>query len=163
MSTDPEFFKRVDGLTGLTAILDVLRWDGDGLVTVVSQDARSKDVLGVAHADRTSIEKTLETGLMHYYSRSRKKLWLKGEQSGHFQKLVELRVDCDGDALLAKVHQVRGNCHLGFHSCFSYQVTTGGSGRWCVKLVAKKVFDPNKTYRPPNDPREGEGKEDDPT
>jgi phosphoribosyl-AMP cyclohydrolase len=85
--------------------------------------------------------------LMHYYSRSRSKLWLKGEESGHVQKLVELRVDCDGDALLARVNQVKGNCHLGYRSCFSYSVGGSRNGEWSIKITGRKVFDPKKVYR----------------
>jgi phosphoribosyl-AMP cyclohydrolase len=147
MSSGKDFFDRLSDKTGIPALLGALKWDADGLVAVVSQDAKSKDVLGVAFADRTALQKSLDTGLMHYYSRSRKKLWLKGEQSGHFQKLVELRIDCDGDAILAKVRQVKGNCHLGFHSCFSYRVTTNKRNIWSVKEDGKRVFNPEKVYK----------------
>ena len=141
-----DFFDRLGGKRGAAAILKSLKWDADGLVAVISQDASSKEVLGMAFADRTAVSKTLETGLMHYYSRSRKKLWMKGEESGHVQHVVELRVDCDGDAILAKVRQVKGNCHLGFRSCFSYKVGKNGAG-WVVKESGKKVFDPKKIYK----------------
>ena len=96
MGSEIEFFERLNGREGIDAFLNALKWDEAGRVTVVSQDAESLEVLGVAFADRTALQRTLETGLMHYYSRSRSKLWLKGEQSGHFQHLVELRADCDG-------------------------------------------------------------------
>ncbi|HYG77044.1 MAG TPA: phosphoribosyl-AMP cyclohydrolase [Planctomycetota bacterium] len=142
-----EFYERMGGREGTPAFLDALKWDRDGLVAVVSQDARSGEVLGVAFADRTALAKTFETGLMHYYSRSRRKLWLKGEESGHVQKLVELRTDCDGDAILAKVRQVKGNCHLGFFSCFSYALSKSRAGKWTLKSVGKKVFDPKKVYK----------------
>jgi phosphoribosyl-AMP cyclohydrolase len=147
MSGGMDFFERLNDRTGIPAFLEALKWDADGLIAVVSQDVRSRDVLGVAFADRVAIQKSLDTGLMHYYSRSRKKLWLKGEQSGHFQKLIELRVDCDGDALLARVRQVKGNCHLGYHSCFSYRVTTNKRNIWAVKEDAKKIFNPEKVYK----------------
>ena len=140
------FFESVKNRAGLSAFLKALKWDEDGRVTVVAQDARSKDVLCVAFADRVAITRTLKTGLMHYYSRSRKKLWLKGETSGHFQKLVELRVDCDGDAILAKVHQIVGSCHLGFRTCFSSKVSRNKKGQWVVKTSGKQVFDPGKVY-----------------
>lgn len=147
MNEGIEFFGRVNNRPGLAVILDALKWDRDGLVAVVTQDRANKEVLGVAFADRTAVEKTFETGLMHYYSRSRQKLWLKGEQSGHIQKLVELRVDCDGDALLAQVRQVKGNCHLGYRSCFSYKVVRTKDGGWAVKEAGRKVFDPAKVYK----------------
>src|SRR5260221_8712449 len=140
MTSEIEFFERVDGRVGIATFLNALKWDSAGLVTVVSQDAANKEVLGVAFADRTAIEKSLQSGLMHYYSRSRKKLWLKGEESGHVQKLIELRIDCDGDALLARVTQVKGNCHLGFRSCFSYKLMRGRNGQWSVKQSGRKVF-----------------------
>lgn len=146
MSSGVDFFDRLAGKRGVSAILGSLKWDADGLVAVISQDVKTKEVLGIAFADRTAVSKTLETGLMHYYSRSRKKLWMKGEESGHVQKLVELRVDCDGDALLAKVRQVKGNCHLGFRSCFSYKLGKNGAG-WVVRESGKKVFDPKKIYK----------------
>jgi len=146
MGGGPDFFEKVGGREGLSALFDALKWDRDGLVAVVSQEADSLEVLGVAFADRTALEKAFETGLMHYYSRSRKKLWLKGEESGHVQNLVELRVDCDGDAILAKVKQVKGNCHLGFRSCFSYKVMKSRKKGWLVKQAGKKVFDPKKVY-----------------
>lgn len=146
MSSGKDFFKRLHGRRGAAAFFAALKWDADGLVAVISQDARSKDVLGVAFADRTAVAKTLETGLMHYYSRSRRKLWMKGEESGHVQRLVELRIDCDGDALLAKVRQVKGNCHLGFRSCFSYKIAKSRVG-WVVAESGKKVFDPQKIYK----------------
>ena len=94
-----------------------------------------------------AVQQTLEKGLMHYYSRSRKKQWMKGEESGHVQKLVELRVDCDGDALVAKVRQVMGNCHLGFRSCFAYEIVKGADGAISVKETGEKVFDPKKVYK----------------
>jgi len=147
MGPGTEFFARVGKRPGLAVILESLKYDQDGLVAVVTQDAANKEVLGVAFADRVALEKTFETGLMHYYSRSRKKLWLKGEESGHVQKLVELRVDCDGDAILAQVRQVKGNCHLGFRSCFSYKLLKSKDGQWAVKESGRKVFDPEKVYK----------------
>ena len=128
------------------ALLDALKWDEDGRVTIVSQDFRSNEVLGVAFANREALALTLQTGLLHYYSRSRKKLWLKGEESGHFQHLLELRVDCDGDAILARVRQIKGNCHLGYRSCFSYRFRKSKQG-FKADIVAKKVFDPAKVYK----------------
>ncbi|TDA30997.1 MAG: phosphoribosyl-AMP cyclohydrolase, partial [Hadesarchaea archaeon] len=91
---------------------------GEGLVTAVVQDWKTGEVLMVAHQDREAVRKTLTTGLMHYWSRSRKKLWLKGESSGHLQHLKGVRVDCDGDAVLYLVRQVGGACHEGYRSCF---------------------------------------------
>ncbi|HLX63943.1 MAG TPA: phosphoribosyl-AMP cyclohydrolase [Planctomycetota bacterium] len=146
MSSGPEFFERLNARAGIVALLDALKWNEQGLVTVISQDAATLEVLGVAFADRAALQKTLETGLMHYYSRSRKKLWLKGEESGHTQHLVELRTDCDGDALLAKVRQIKGNCHLGFKSCFAYVIEKNANGEWTAREAGERVFDPKNVY-----------------
>ena len=86
--------------------LDEVKFDDAGLVVVVAQDAVTGDVLMVAYANREALEKAVESGDMHYWSRSRQKLWRKGEESGHTQRLVELSLDCDGDAVLARVEQV---------------------------------------------------------
>ncbi len=91
---------------------------GNGLVPVVVQDASSKAVLMLAYASREAVEKTLETGYAHYYSRSRGKLWKKGETSGNVQKVKEVLLDCDGDTLLYLVEQKGVACHTGEYSCF---------------------------------------------
>jgi len=91
----------------------------DGLVMVIAQDAETGDVLMTAFTNSEGIRKSLETGLVHYYSTSRRELWLKGETSGHFQRIREMYLDCDGDAILYKVDQVGAACHEGYRSCFS--------------------------------------------
>ena len=91
---------------------------GDGLIPVVTQEAATGDVLMVAYANVEAVEKTIQTGLAHYYSRSRQKLWKKGEESGHTQTVKEVRVDCDADTLLYIVDQIGPACHTGEHSCF---------------------------------------------
>ena len=91
---------------------------GDGLVPVVTQDASTRKVLMVAYVNKEALEKTLETGFAHYYSRSRKKLWKKGETSGHVQKIINVYIDCDGDTLLCEVEQAGVACHTGEYSCF---------------------------------------------
>lgn len=91
---------------------------GKGLVPVVVQERRTGGVLMLAYANRQALDKTLRTGLAHYYSRSRRKLWLKGESSGHVQRIEEVRLDCDGDTLLYVVDQKGPACHEGFRSCF---------------------------------------------
>jgi len=106
------------------------RFSADGLVTCVAVDAASGEVLILAHMNAEAIDKTLSTGVMHYWSRSRQKLWRKGETSGQVQALVELRVDCDQDALLARV-AVGGDggaCHTGRRSCFYRRVESGADG-----------------------------------
>ncbi len=95
-----------------------LKFDERGLIPVIAQDARSGEVLMLAYANEEAIRRTLETGYAHYWSRSRKKLWMKGETSGNVQKVIEVRVDCDGDALLYIVEQVGNACHTGNRTCF---------------------------------------------
>ncbi len=118
-----------------------LKFDEKGLIAVIIQDAGDGQVLMFAYANKEAVEKTIQTGKMHFYSRSRQKLWLKGETSGNFQHVVEMRHDCDADALLVKVRQKGGACHLGFRSCFSFLLRDG-------KAVedGKKMFDPDDVY-----------------
>jgi phosphoribosyl-AMP cyclohydrolase len=124
------------------------QFGADGLVTAVVTDAASGDVLMVAHMNAEALAKTIESGEAWYYSRSRKKLWQKGESSGHVQRVVELRVDCDQDALWLKVEQLGpGACHTGRRSCFYRAVALGQTG--AVKLefrAAEKTFDPQTVY-----------------
>lgn len=106
--------------------LEEIDWNADGLVPAVAQDAESGDVLMLAWMNRESLARTLEEGVAVYWSRSRRRLWKKGEQSGHLQRVAEIRLDCDGDTLLLKVEQKGGiACHTGRRSCF-YQVLRGG-------------------------------------
>jgi phosphoribosyl-AMP cyclohydrolase len=98
--------------------LDALAFDERGLIPVVVQDVEKGDVLMVAWANRASLQRTLDEGRMVYWSRSRQELWRKGDTSGHVQHWEELRVDCDGDVLLARVHQEGASCHTGARSCF---------------------------------------------
>lgn len=125
------------------------QYGADGLVTAVVTDATSGDVLMVAHMNQEALRKTIESGEAWYYSRSRKKLWKKGESSGHVQRVVELRVDCDQDALWIKVEQTgEGACHTGRRSCFYRAVPLGKTGS--VKLEFRdggKKFDPAKVYK----------------
>lgn len=99
--------------------LNKVKWDDQGLVPVIVQEATTNDVLMFAWMNREALTKTVETGEAVYWSRSRKKLWHKGEESGHFQKVLEMRLDCDEDVVLLKIEQVGGiACHTGRHSCF---------------------------------------------
>jgi phosphoribosyl-AMP cyclohydrolase / phosphoribosyl-ATP pyrophosphohydrolase len=99
--------------------LDAVRFGADGLVPVVAQESRSGDVLMLAYANREALERTAATGQAHYYSRSRAALWRKGESSGHVQAVRDVRVDCDGDAVLYRVEQTGPACHTGSRTCFS--------------------------------------------
>jgi len=110
----------------------------DGLIPIVVQDARTREVLMVAYGNAEAVRKTRETGFAHYYSRSRKKLWKKGEESGHVQRVHEIRVDCDEDCLLYLVSQEGAACHTGYRSCF-YRTIEGD-------IISEKVFDPSKVY-----------------
>ena len=99
-----------------------LKLNSDGMLTVVIQDVVTDEVLMVAYMNQEAYEKTLETGTMTYWSRSRNELWVKGMTSGHFQYVKELRIDCDRDTLLAKVEQTGAACHTGNHSCFYTEI-----------------------------------------
>ena len=123
------------------------KFDASGLVTCVATDAGNGDVLMVAHMNDEALRKTIATGEAWYYSRSRKKLWKKGESSGHVQRVVEMRMDCDQDAVWIKVEQAGAACHTGRRSCF-YRAVTGEGGEAKLTFVdADKVFDPAKVYR----------------
>jgi len=103
-----------------------VRFGADGLVPVVAQDHRNGNVLMLAWATQEALEKTAETGQAHYWSRSRRQLWRKGESSGHSQAVAEIRLDCDGDTVLYRVHQQGPACHTGQPTCFSTVVRNGG-------------------------------------
>lgn len=105
--------------------LDEIRFDDAGLVPVVAQEAASGELLMLAYADRDALQRTVETGFAHYHSRSRDSLWKKGESSGHVQRLVELRLDCDGDAVVYRVQQTGPACHTMESSCFFRTVSQG--------------------------------------
>jgi phosphoribosyl-AMP cyclohydrolase len=113
-----------------------------GLITAVTQDAKSGDVLMVAHMNREAFEETLATNRVVYFSRSRNRLWHKGEESGNVQQLREVFIDCDADAVLLKVEQIGGAaCHEGYRSCFFRKVESTG-----LQLVGQRVFDPKDVY-----------------
>ena len=117
------------------------KFDADGLVTCVATDAASGDVLMIAHMNAEALEKTLNTGVVHYWSRSRGALWRKGDTSGQTQTLVELRVDCDQDAFLAfvRVGGDGGACHTGRHSCFYRRVEADAAGARLAFVEAAKA------------------------
>lgn len=126
------------------------QYGADGLVTAVVTDVKSGDVLMVAHMNAEAVAKTIESGEAWYYSRSRKKLWKKGESSGHVQRVVELRVDCDQDALWLKVEQTGGGaCHTGRRSCFYRAVPFGKGSARLEFRDADKTFDPKTVYGKP--------------
>lgn len=125
------------------------KFDADGLVTAVVTDAATGDVLMVAHMNAEALAKTVASGEAHYFSRSRRRLWRKGEESGHTQRVTEMRIDCDQDAVWLRVEQKGpGACHTGRRSCFYRAIPLGQSGP--VRLEPKepgRAFDPALTYR----------------
>ena len=118
--------------------LKELKFDSDGLIPAIVQDAENGEVLMMAWMNADAIEKTVQTGLTHFFSRSRQKMWQKGESSGHVQKVVDILFDCDADCLLVKAHQEVAACHTGQRSCF-YRSLDG-------QEVAEAVFDAGKVY-----------------
>jgi len=123
------------------------KFDASGLVTCVATDAATGEVLMVAHMNDEALRKTIATGEAWYYSRSRKALWRKGESSGHTQRVIEMRTDCDQDAVWIRVEQAGAACHTGRRSCF-YRKVEDRSGAVSLSLVdAERVFDPTAVYR----------------
>lgn len=116
---------------------------GDGLLPAIAQDAETGEVLMMAYMNPESYAETLSTGRAVYYSRSRNKLWRKGEESGHVQQVQQVLLDCDADTILLKVNQLGGAaCHTGYKSCFYRQVTPEG-----LQVVGQRVFDPAEVYK----------------
>lgn len=112
---------------------------GDGLVVAIAQDFKTKDVLMCAFMNEEALRLTRKTGYAHYYSRSRKKIWKKGEESGNVQKVKEIRADCDSDSILLLVEQKGGACHDGYRTCF-YKDIDGN-------VKEKRVFEPSEVYK----------------
>ncbi len=123
--------------------LPPLKYNADGLIPAIVQDTHSKRVLMMAWMNATSLEATLRTGFMNYWSRSRQKFLLKGETSGHTQRVVRWAADCDADTLLFEVEQSGGACHTGFESCFFQTFTPDGTP---LEITEQKLFDPEITY-----------------
>ena len=116
---------------------------GDGIVPVIIQDHTTNEVLMLAYMNQEAWEKTLSTGKVHYYSRSRNKLWMKGETSGHTQDVYGVYIDCDTDTILIKIHQHGGAaCHEGYRSCFFRE--RQDSDKW--QVIGERVFDPETVY-----------------
>lgn len=122
--------------------LEQLKFDANGLIPAIVQDHKSGEVLMMAWMNREAVDKTVATGKTHFFSRSRKKQWLKGESSGHVQHVKSIRTDCDQDVLLIAVEQVGAACHDGYYSCFYREHQKEGD--W--KIVGRKVFDPKAVY-----------------
>ncbi len=122
--------------------LDEIKFDNRGLVPTIIQDYKNGDILMLAYMNRESLQKTLSSGKTHFWSRSRQKLWLKGESSGHTQEVKELFIDCDMDAVLIKVEQKVAACHTGYRSCF-YRKLEGED----FAVVGEKVFEEGDVYK----------------
>ena len=123
--------------------LSKLKFDSHGLIPAIVQDHKSGRVLMMAWMNREALDRTLESGKTHFFSRSRDKLWLKGESSGHVQHVKSIRVDCDSDVLLIQVEQVGAACHDGYYSCFYREYQPDGG--W--KVIDERVFDPKAVYK----------------
>jgi len=124
-------------------VSEQLKWNADGLVPAIIQDFASGRVLMMAWMNRASLEKTIETGRTWFWSRSRKKFWMKGESSGHVQVVRDIALDCDGDTLLIRVDQTGAACHEGYRSCFFRSLDAGG-GAWTA--TESRLQDPGTIY-----------------
>ena len=123
------------------------KFDADGLITAVATDAKSGDVLMVAHMNGEALRLTIASGEAWYYSRSRRALWRKGESSGHTQRVIEMRMDCDQDAIWIRVEQHGAACHTGRHSCFYRKIDSDDGDTRLSFVDADRHFDPTKVYR----------------
>jgi len=121
------------------------KFDANGLITAIAQEYKTGQVLMVAYMNEEALKATLDSGNAIYFSRSRGKLWRKGEQSGHVQKVRQILVDCDQDCLILKVEVDSGQCHVGYDSCFYRAVKGDSKGE--LEFVAEKSYDPEKAYK----------------
>jgi phosphoribosyl-AMP cyclohydrolase len=119
-----------------------LKIKGEDLIIAVAQDFETSEVLMVAYMNLEAFKKTYETGNAHYWSTSRNKLWLKGESSGHLQKVQEILTDCDKDAIVLKIKQEGAACHKGYYSCFYREMENDGE----LKIIKEKIFQPENVY-----------------
>ena len=122
--------------------MNVLQWDGHGLIPAVIQDAKTKQVLTLCYLNRAALRKSLEAGKVYVFRRSQQRLMLKGETSGHIQRIRQVRVDCEGKSLLLLVSQRVAACHTGYYTCYFRRAGAGGR----LKVIGKRVFDPAKVY-----------------
>lgn len=120
------------------------KFSADGLITAIAQDAETGQVLMVAYMNREALDRTIATGRATYFSRSRQKLWKKGEESGHVQTVKQILVDCDQDCLILKVAVDAGQCHVGYQSCFYRALKPNTAAD--LELIAEKVYDPKAAY-----------------
>ncbi len=120
------------------------QFNEQGLIPVITQDAHTGQVLMFAWMNREALDETIKTRLGTYYSRSRKKLWKKGEQSGHIQKVKQILTDCDQDCIILEVEVDAGQCHVGYYSCFYRALKPGSQTE--LEFIAEKTYDPDATY-----------------
>ncbi len=123
--------------------LEQLKYDDNGLIPAIIQDQQNGQVLMMGYMNRTSLQRTIETGKTHFWSRSRQTYWMKGEQSGHVQQVKGIYTDCDADTLLVQVEQAGAACHQGYRSCFFRRLEQ--DRQWVV--IAERQFDPDKVYK----------------
>ena len=121
------------------------KFDENGLILAIAQDAETNQVLMVAYMNRQALDLTIQTGYATYFSRSRQKLWKKGEESGHVQKIRQILVDCDQDCLVLKVLVDSGQCHVGYQSCFHRTLKKNSDKE--LKFIAEKVYNPKEIYK----------------
>ena len=121
------------------------KFDTDGLIPAIAQDARTGQVMMLAYMNREALDLTIQTGCATYFSRSRQKLWKKGEESGHVQKVEQILIDCDQDCLVLKVTVDAGQCHVGYQSCFYRALKKDSSKK--LDFIAEKVYDPKEIYK----------------
>lgn len=121
------------------------KFDDNGLITAIAQDAKTGQILMVAFMNQAALDLTIQTGYATYFSRSRQRLWKKGKQSGHLQKVEQILIDCDQDCLLLKVAVDAGQCHVGYRSCF-YRALKKGTPKE-LEFIAEKVYDAKETYK----------------
>lgn len=121
------------------------KFDANGLIPAIAQDAATGQILMVAYMNREALDRTIQTRRATYYSRSRKALWKKGEESGHAQQVEQILVDCDQDCLILKVNVDAGQCHVGYQSCFYRAVKDGADNK--LEFIAEKVYDPKEAYK----------------
>ena len=123
--------------------MNKFKYDSNGLMPAIVQDYKTKEVLMLAYVNKQAIQKMLAIGKTCFYSRSRKTYWIKGETSGHLQRIKNMTTDCDKDTLLIQVEQIGGACHLGYRTCFVHLLDKKGNLK---NVTQKKVFDPRKVY-----------------
>src|SRR3972149_11057834 len=121
------------------------RFDEKGLITAIAQDADTGQILMVAYMNREALDLTIRNGYATYFSRSRRRLWKKGEKSGHIQKVRQILVDCDQDCLILKVTVQQGQCHVGYQSCFYRALKKNSEND--LEFIAEKIYDPKKVYQ----------------